>query len=79
MNKFFFYCHLLIHEASSNVAEIPSVPRTTEYISVDDKPVNDPDTTEDSEATMAQRTLFRSYQEQFYFRSLSALLLKYEF
>ena len=59
--KLLFHCHLLIHEASSNVAEIPSVPCTTEYVSVDDKPDNDPATTEDSDATIAQRTLFRSY------------------
>ena len=51
-----FYCFLLIHDASSNVAEIPSDPCTTEYISVDDNPVRVPDTKEDSEATIAQRT-----------------------
>ena len=63
--KLLYNCHLLIHEASSNVAEIPSVPCTTEYVSVDDKPDNDPATTEDSDATIAQRTLFRSYMSEF--------------
>ena len=52
------FIHLPIHEASSNVADISSVPLSTEYISVDNKPVKVPFTIEDSDATIAQKTLF---------------------